>query len=135
MPDPQNTEDIIIVWMVSEDFTAYAGELDVQFVGKSTVGQEIMVIRSDGLQIAENVVGRSAPPQNVWERSLSQMSNLLNNAENAAAQSAADASRAENAQEAAGQSAQTAQQAQEDTAQSVVQNQALVCLLYTSRCV
>ena len=126
MPDPQNTEDIIIVWMVSEDFTAYAGELDVQFVGKSTVGQEIMVIRSDGLQIAENVVGRSAPPQNVWERSLSQMSNLLNNAENAAAQSAADASRAENAQEAAGQSAQTAQQAQEDTAQSVVQNQALV---------
>ena len=124
--DPDNEGQIIITWPVEADFTAYAGQLDVHFVGKSSTGEEIIKLQSNGLQFAASVEGTAAPPKNVFENTLEQMQGLLDNAENAAAQSAADASRAENAQEAAGQSAQTAQQAQEGTAQSVVQNQALV---------
>ena len=121
--DPDNEGQIIITWPVEADFTAYAGQLDVQFVAKSSTGEEIIKLQSNGLQFAASVEGTAAPPKNVFENTLEQMQGLLDNAENAAAQSKMDADRAGDAQEAAGQSAQTAQQ---DTAQSVVQNQALV---------
>ena len=124
--DPSNEEQVIITWPVEADFTAYAGQLDVQFVAKSSTGEEIIKLQSNGLQFVASVEGTAAPPKNVFENTLEQMQGLLDNAENAAAQSKMDADRAGDAQEAAGQSAQTAQQAQEDTAQSVVQNQALV---------
>ena len=124
--DPSNEEQVIITWPVESDFTAYSGRLEVQFVAKSSTGEEIIKLQSNGLQLAASVEGTAAPPKNVFENTLEQMQGLLDNAENAAAQSKMDADRAGDAQEAAGQSAQTAQQAQEDTAQSVVQNQALV---------
>ena len=103
--DPSNEEQVVITWPVDADFTAYAGQLDVQFVAKSSTGEEIVKLQSNGLQFAASVEGTAAPPKNMFENTLEQMQGLLDNAENAAAQSAADASRAENAQEAAGQSA------------------------------
>lgn len=109
--DPDNEEQVIITWPVEADFTAYAGQLDVQFVAKSSTGEEIIKLQSNGLQLAASVEGTAAPPKNVFENTLEQMQGLLDNAENAAAQSAADASRAEDAQDAAAQSAQQAQQA------------------------
>ena len=34
--DPDNEEQVIITWPVEADFTAYAGQLDVNFVAKSS---------------------------------------------------------------------------------------------------
>ena len=124
--DPDNEGQIIITWPVEADFTAYAGQLDVQFVGKSSTGEEIIKLQSNGLQFAASVEGTAAPPKNVFENTLEQMQGLLDNAENAAAQSAADASRAEDAQDAAAQSAQQAQQAQQTVAGDVEQAAVLV---------
>ena len=124
--DPDNEGQIIITWPVEADFTAYAGQLDVQFVAKSSTGEEIIKLQSNGLQFAASVEGTAAPPKNVFENTLEQMQGLLDNAENAAAQSAADASRAEDAQDAAAQSAQQAQQAQQAVAGDVEQAAVLV---------
>ena len=123
---PGNEEQIIVTWPVDADFTAYAGQLDVQFVVKSSTGEEIIKLQSNGLQFAASVEGTAAPPKNVFENTLEQMQGLLDNAENAAAQSAADASRAEDAQDAAAQSAQQAQQAQQAVAGDVEQAAVLV---------
>ena len=124
--DPDNEEQVIITWPVEADFTAYAGQLDVQFVAKSSTGEEIIKLQSNGLQLAASVEGTAVPPKNVFENTLEQMQGLLDNAENAAAQSAADASRAEDAQDAAAQSAQQAQQAQQAVAGDVEQAAVLV---------
>ena len=124
--DPDNEEQVIITWPVEADFTAYAGQLDVNFVAKSSTGEEIIKLQSNGLQFAASVEGTAAPPKNVFENTLEQMQGLLDNAENAAAQSAADASRAEDAQDAAAQSAQQAQQAQQAVAGDVEQAAVLV---------
>ena len=124
--DPDNEGQIIITWPVDADFTAYSGQLDVQFVAKSSTGEEIIKLQSNGLQLAASVEGTAAPPKNVFENTLEQMQGLLDNAENAAAQSAADASRAEDAQDAAAQSAQQAQQAQQAVAGDVEQAAVLV---------
>ena len=124
--DPDNEGQIIITWPVDADFTAYSGQLDVQFVAWSSTGEEIIKLQSNGLQFAASVEGTAAPPKNVFENTLEQMQGLLDNAENAAAQSAADASRAEDAQEAAAQSAQQAQQAQQAVAGDVEQAAVLV---------
>ena len=124
--DPDNEGQIIITWPVEADFTAYAGQLDVNFVAKSSTGEEIIKLQSNGLQLAASVEGTAAPPKNVFENTLEQMQGLLDNAENAAAQSAADASRAEDAQDAAAQSAQQAQQAQQAVAGDVEQAAVLV---------
>ena len=124
--DPDNEGQIIITWPVEADFTAYAGQLDVQFVAKSSTGEEIIKLQSNGLEFAPSVEGTAMPPKNVFENTLKQMQGLLDNAENAAAQSAADASRAEDAQDAAAQSAQQAQQAQQAVAGDVEQAAVLV---------
>ena len=124
--DPDNEEQVIITWPVEADFTAYAGQLDVNFVAKSSTGEEIIKLQSNGLQFAASVEGTAVPPKNVFENTLEQMQGLLDNAENAAAQSAADASRAEDAQDAAAQSAQQAQQAQQAVAGDVEQAAVLV---------
>ena len=124
--DPDNEGQIIITWPVEADFTAYAGQLDVQFVAKSSTGEEIIKLQSNGLEFAPSVEGTAVPPKNVFENTLEQMQGLLDNAENAAAQSAADASRAEDAQDAAAQSAQQAQQAQQAVAGDVEQAAVLV---------
>ena len=124
--DPDNEGQIIITWPVEADFTAYAGQLDVQFVAKSSTGEEIIKLQSNGLEFAPSVEGTAVPLKNVFENTLEQMQGLLDNAENAAAQSAADASRAEDAQDAAAQSAQQAQQAQQAVAGDVEQAAVLV---------
>lgn len=124
--DPDNEGQIIITWPVEADFTAYAGQLDVNFVAKSSTGEEIIKLQSNGLQFAASVEGTAAPPKNVFENTLEQMQGLLDNAENAAAQSKMDADRAGDAQEAAAQSAQQAQQAQQAVAEAVEQAAELV---------
>ena len=53
--DPDNEGQIIITWPVEADFTAYAGQLDVHFVGKSSTGEEIIKLQSNGLQFAASV--------------------------------------------------------------------------------
>ena len=82
--DPDNEEQVIITWPVEADFTAYAGQLDVNFVAKSSTGEEIIKLQSNGLQFAASVEGTAAPPKNVFENTLEQMQGLLDNAENAA---------------------------------------------------
>lgn len=124
--DPDNEGQIIITWPVDADFTAYAGQLDVQFVAKSSTGEEIIKLQSNGLQLAASVEGTAIPPRNMFEDAVSRMKELADAAENAAAQSAADASRAEDAQDAAAQSAQQAQQAQQAVAGDVEQAAVLV---------
>ena len=47
--DPSNEEQVVITWPVDADFTAYAGQLDVQFVAKSSTGEEIVKLQSNGL--------------------------------------------------------------------------------------
>ena len=49
--DPDNEGQIIITWPVEADFTAYAGQLDVQFVAKSSTGEEIIKLQSNGLAV------------------------------------------------------------------------------------
>ena len=71
--DPDNEGQIIITWPVDADFTAYSGQLDVQFVAKSSTGEEIIKLQSNGLQLADSVEGTAAPPKNVFENTLEQM--------------------------------------------------------------
>ena len=85
---PGNEEQIIITWPVDADFTAYSGSLDVQFVAKSSTGEEIIKLQSNGLQLAASVENCRAA-ENVLKRW-----NKCRNTDNASAatQSAADAS-------------------------------------------
>ena len=53
--DPDNEGQIIITWPVDADFTAYSGQLDVQFVARSSTGEEIIKLQSNGLQFAASV--------------------------------------------------------------------------------
>ena len=76
-------EQICITWSVDGDFTAYAGELQVQFVGKSESGQEIIKLQSSGLMIKASVEGAASPPQDMFEQTLAQMEQLTNDAANA----------------------------------------------------
>ena len=124
--DPDNEGQIIITWPVEADFTAYAGQLDVQFVAKSSTGEEIIKLQSNGLQFAASVEGTVIPPRNMFEAAVEQIGQLADEAANAAAQSKLDAGRAEDAQEAAAQSAQQAQQAQQAVAGDVEQAAVLV---------
>lgn len=124
--DPSSDTRVIITWPVDADFTAYSGKLDVQFVAKSSTGEEIIKLQSNGLNFAPSVEGTVAPPKNVFDDTLEQMQGILDDAENAAAQSLTDANRADTAKTQAAESAQTAQQAATNTAQSVAENQVLV---------
>ena len=99
--DPSNEEQVVITWPVDADFTAYAGQLDVQFVAKSSTGEEIVKLQSNGLQFAASVEGTVIPPRNMFEAAVEQIGQLADEAANAAAQSKLDAGRAEDAQEAA----------------------------------
>ena len=117
--DPDNEGQIIITWPVDADFTAYSGQLDVQFVAKSSTGEEIIKLQSNGLQFAASVEGTVIPPRNMFETAVEQIGQLADEAANAAAQSKLDAGRAEDAQEAAAQSAQQAQKSVQDMQQSV----------------
>lgn len=117
--DPDNEGQIIITWPVDADFTAYAGQLDVQFVAKSSTGEEIIKLQSNGLQLAASVEGAVIPPRNMFEAAVEQIGQLADEAANAAEQSKLDAGRAEDAQEAAAQSAQQAQKSVQDMQQSV----------------
>ena len=119
--DPDNEGQIIITWPVDADFTAYSGQLDVQFVARSSTGEEIIKLQSNGLQFAASVEGTVIPPRNMFEAAVEQIGQLADEAANAAAQSKLDAGRAEDAQEAAAQSAQQAQQAQQAVAGDVEQ--------------
>ena len=124
--DPDNEGQIIITWPVDADFTAYSGQLDVQFVARSSTGEEIIKLQSNGLQFAASVEGTVIPPRNMFEAAVEQIGQLADEAANAAAQSKLDAGRAEDAQEAAAQSAQQAQQAQQAVAGDVEQAAVLV---------
>ena len=108
--DPDNEGQIIITWPVDADFTAYAGQLDVQFVVKSSTGEEIIKLQSNGLQFAASVEGTAIPPRNMFEDAVSRMKELADAAEDAAVQSRLDADRAGEAQEAAAGSASAAAQ-------------------------
>ena len=108
--DPDNEGQIIITWPVEADFTAYAGQLDVQFVAKSSTGEEIIKLQSNGLQFAASVEGTAIPPRNMFEDAVSRMKELADAAEDAAVQSRLDADRAGEAQEAAAGSASAAAQ-------------------------
>ena len=107
---PGNEEQIIVTWPVDADFTAYAGQLDVQFVVKSSTGEEIIKLQSNGLQFAASVEGTAIPPRNMFEDAVSRMKELADAAEDAAVQSRLDADRAGEAQEAAAGSASAAAQ-------------------------
>ena len=107
---PGNEEQIIITWPVDADFTAYSGDLDVQFVAKSSTGEEIIKLQSNGLQFAASVEGTVIPPRNMFEDAVSRMKELADAAEDAAVQSRLDADRAGEAQEAAAGSASAAAQ-------------------------
>ena len=117
--DPDNEGQIIITWPVEADFTAYAGQLDVQFVAKSSTGEEIIKLQSNGLQLAASVEGTVIPPRNMFEAAVEQIEQLADDAANAAAQSKLEADRAEDSQKAAAQSAQQAQKSVQDMQQSV----------------
>ena len=117
--DPDNEEQVIITWPVEADFTAYAGQLDVQFVAKSSTGEEIIKLQSNGLQLAASVEGTVIPPRNMFEAAVEQIEQLADDAANAAAQSKLEADRAEDSQKAAAQSAQQAQKSVQDMQQSV----------------
>ena len=108
--DPDNEEQVIITWPVEADFTAYAGQLDVNFVAKSSTGEEIIKLQSNGLQFAASVEGTAIPPRNMFEDAVSRMKELADAAEDAAVQSRLDADRAGEAQEAAAGSASAAAQ-------------------------
>ena len=108
--DPDNEEQVIITWPVEADFTAYAGQLDVNFVAKSSTGEEIVKLQSNGLQFAASVEGTAIPPRNMFEDAVSRMKELADAAEDAAVQSRLDADRAGEAQEAAAGSASAAAQ-------------------------
>ena len=116
---PGNEEQIIITWPVDADFTAYSGSLDVQFVAKSSTGEEIIKLQSNGLQLAASVEGTVIPPRNMFEAAVEQIEQLADDAANAAAQSKLEADRAEDSQKAAAQSAQQAQKSVQDMQQSV----------------
>ena len=108
--DPDNEGQIIITWPVDADFTAYSGQLDVQFVARSSTGEEIIKLQSNGLQFAASVEGTAIPPRNMFEDAVSRMKELADAAEDAAVQSRLDADRAGEAQEAAAGSASAAAQ-------------------------
>ena len=116
---PGNEEQIIITWPVDADFTAYSGSLDVQFVAKSSTGEENIKLQSNGLQLAASVEGTVIPPRNMFEAAVEQIEQLADDAANAAAQSKLEADRAEDSQKAAAQSAQQAQKSVQDMQQSV----------------
>ena len=103
-----------LTWPLDADYLAYAGPLQLEFVGKTATGEEIIKLQSNGLKIKASVEGTASPPQNLFEAAVAQMEVLASNAANAAAQSKLDADRAEDAQEAAAQDAQAAEKAKQD---------------------
>lgn len=78
--DQTDDNQIIIKWPVDSDFTAYPGELHVQFTAKSANGAEIIKIQSNGLNITPCVEGIAAPPSNMFEDAIDKIEDLTKEA-------------------------------------------------------
>lgn len=82
--DELDKEQIIIKWPVDSDFTAYPGELRVQFTAKSESGTEIIKLQTNGLTITPCVEGIMSPPHNMFEEAIDKIEDLTKEAANSA---------------------------------------------------
>jgi microcystin-dependent protein len=105
--DNEDSSKIRITWRVSAEYTAYPGMLQVQFVGRSASGTEIIKLQANDLKIDPSIEGTVTPGKNLFEK-------MVDTASNAAAESKADAGLAKAAQDAAANDADRAETAAEE---------------------
>ena len=117
---PEDEEEVIITWPLEADFSAFAGELKVEFVGKSD-GDEIIKLQSNGLQFKPSVEGTALPPKNVFEQAMSEMERLAQEAVNAAGQSKLNADKSESVLESVTETVQGVSESLERAEELVTQ--------------
>ena len=117
---PEDEEKVIITWPLEADFSAFAGELKVEFVGKSD-GDEIIKLQSNGLQFKPSVEGTALPPKNVFEQAMSEMERLAQEAVNAAGQSKLNADKSESVLESVTETVQGVSESLERAEELVTQ--------------
>lgn len=104
--------EIIFTLYITDALTAVPKHIDVLLVGKDQQANEIAIFRSSGLHIRENPAASHAPPDNVIEKALAQMTQLqgdVKDSANLAMDSANDARASANA--AASSAAESAEHA------------------------
>lgn len=132
-------DQIIFRWEVASEFCACGGKLDLVLIGRNDAQAEVLKICSSGINVQSSPEHGTAPPEDVFERAVSDMERLLalvgaqaqeagaarDTAVEAAAQAQGDAEAANGAADAAknsemavGQHAQTARQSEAAAADS-----------------
>ena len=66
-------DDLVLTWMVTEDFTAVSGLLHLKLRGIDTAGNVVLKLGAEPIYIQADIQGDYAPPQDVLTKALNDM--------------------------------------------------------------